>query len=289
MDDEQLLTAVAEILWPDHQDLDCRQHGDAPGHICLPISARADLHSVVETLSSRHGEPFGGADRLPPLPLSGEVDWRYAWPFSNRWVTFGRSGQGEGAGPALMVALRSTPVAKQLPAETSWLERLIAVTGWTPRTAGQVDWAEVESRLGTPLPSDYKALIEAFGNGMFDGFHCVFMPDDLVKSAELEARLGQPLWEPHPPFPASGGLMPWMSNEHEQTFHWITEGPDPDRWPVYVVGAEPKAGHRFDCTATEYLFRHLTDRLHPIPMPVHFRAHWFMDCSANGELDAAME
>ncbi len=80
-----------------------------------------------------------------------------------------------------------------------------------------------------------------------------------------------------------------MGNEHEQSFHWITEGPDPDRWPVYVTGAQPEAGHRFDCTATEYLFRHLTDPQHPVPMPVDFRAHWFMDCSGSVELDVAME
>ncbi|MEU8893520.1 SMI1/KNR4 family protein [Streptomyces sp. NPDC048442] len=288
MDDEQLLTAVAEILWPDRQDLTCRQHGDEPGHLCLRVSARADLRHVVETLSDRYGDPFG-TDRLPPLPLSGEVDWGYVWPFSNRWVALGRSSQGEDAGPALMVALRSTPVAEQLPVETSWLERLVAVTGWMPKTAGQVGWAAVESRLGAPLPSDYKALVETFGPGLFDGFHCVFMPDDLIKSAELEATLGQAAWEPHPPFPAPGGLVPWMGNEHEQSFYWITEGSDPDRWPVYVGGDGPEAGTRFACTATEYLFRHLTDPQHPIPMPVDFRAHWFMDCSGSGELDAAME
>ncbi|MBL3668361.1 SMI1/KNR4 family protein [Streptomyces sp. M2CJ-2] len=289
MDDEQLLTAVAEILWPDLRDLACREHGHASDHVCLPVSARADLGNLVETLSSRYGEPCAGADRLPPLPLSGQVDWRYAWPFSNRWVAFGRTGQGEDAGPVLMIALRGTPVAEQLPAEASWLERLVAVTGWVPRAAGQVDWAAVESRLGTPLPSDYKALVETFGDGMFDGFHCVFMPDGLIKTTELMARLGQASWEPHPPFPASGGLVPWMGNEHEQSFCWITEGPDPDRWPVYVTEAEPEAGDRFDCTATEYLFRHLTDPQHPIPMPVDFRAHWFMDCSGSVESDAATE
>lgn len=156
MDDEQLLIAVAEILWPDLRDLACRQHGHAPGHVCLPVSARADLDNVVETLSGRYGEPFAGFDRLPPLPLSGQVDWRYAWPFSNRYVAFGRPRQGEDAGAALMIALRGTPIAEQLPAEASWLERLVAVTGWVPRTAKQIDWVAVESRLGTPLPSDYK-------------------------------------------------------------------------------------------------------------------------------------
>ncbi len=100
MDDEQLLTAVSEILWPDLRDLACREHGHAPGHVCLSVSGRADLGNLVETLCGRYGEPFAGFDRLPPLPLSGKVDWRYAWPFSNRWVAFGRTGQGEGAGPA---------------------------------------------------------------------------------------------------------------------------------------------------------------------------------------------
>ncbi|MFJ9683905.1 hypothetical protein ACIRP2_38785 [Streptomyces sp. NPDC101194] len=35
MDDERLLTAVVEILWPDLRDLACREHGHAPGHVCL--------------------------------------------------------------------------------------------------------------------------------------------------------------------------------------------------------------------------------------------------------------
>jgi hypothetical protein len=142
------------------------------------------------------------------------------------------------------------------------------VTGWVPRTAGRIDWAAAESHLGTPLPSDYKELVGAFGKGMFDGFHCVFMPDDPVESTELAARLGQAPGEPHPPFPAPGGLVPWMGNEHEQSFHWTTEGADPDRWPLYVSGVAPETGDRFDCTATEYLFRRLTDPQHPIPMLV---------------------
>ncbi|MFB7107789.1 hypothetical protein [Streptomyces sp. NPDC056291] len=242
MDDEQLLTAVAEILWPDLRDLACREYGHAPGHVCLPVSGRADLGNLVETLSGRYGEPSAGADRLPPLPLSGQVDWRCAWPFSNRWVAFCRTGQGEGAGPAVMIALRSTPVAEESPAQASWLDRLAAVTGWVPRTAGQVDWAAVESRLGTPLPSDYKALVETFGHGMFDGFHCVSMPDEVIKSAESAARLGQAPWEPHPPFPAAGGLVPWMGNEHEQWFHWITEGPRPR--PVARLRHRSRTGGR---------------------------------------------
>ncbi|MFJ9584458.1 hypothetical protein [Streptomyces acidicola] len=289
MDDEQLLTAVSEILWPDHRDLTCSEHGHEPGHVCLLVSSRADLSNLLNTLSSRYGSPVAGAGRLPSLPLSGQVDWRYVWPFSDRWVAFGRTGRGDDARAALMIAQRGTPVLERLPAGASWLDRLIAVTGWAPRTVPEIDWAAVESRLGTCLPSDYQALVETFGSGMFDHFHMVLMPDELISRTELAARLDQAPWEPHPPFPAPGGLLAWMGNEREQSFHWITEGPDPDQWPVYVTGDEPEAGQRFDCTATEYLFRHLADGRHPIPMPVDFRAHWFMDCSGDQELDAAMD
>lgn len=32
------------------------EHGHAPGHVCLPVSGRADLSNLVETLSNRYGE-----------------------------------------------------------------------------------------------------------------------------------------------------------------------------------------------------------------------------------------
>ncbi|MFD8935123.1 hypothetical protein ACFV0R_07675 [Streptomyces sp. NPDC059578] len=277
MTDERLLTAVFKTLWPDVEDLNCQEPGHAPGHTCLSVSGGVDLGDLVEELSARYGEPLAGTDRLPPLPFSGRVDWTFAWPFSNRWVAFGRTGRGTGGVPALVIAPRSTPDAEQLPPGLSWLERLVAVTGWEPRTVGRIDWPAVESSLGTPLPSDYKKLVETFGEGLFSDFHQVFMPDDLIRRTQWGARHGQASWEPYPPFPAPGGLVPWMGNEHEQSFSWITEGPDPDRWPVYATEAEPVAGQRFACTATEFLFRSLTDPLHPIGLPVDLRAHWFHD------------
>lgn len=36
----------------------------------------------------------------------------------------------------------------------------------TPRRSR--DWATVERQLGTPLPDDYKELIETYGGGVFD-------------------------------------------------------------------------------------------------------------------------
>ncbi|MCX5186796.1 hypothetical protein [Streptomyces sp. NBC_00268] len=152
-----------------------------------------------------------------------------------------------------------------MPTEASWLDRLVAVTGWAPARARAVDWATAEARMGTRLQTDYKRLVETFGEGQFDGFTGVHLPDTMTKFAACEAALVRRPWAPHPVFPAPGGLLPWAGNEHDQSFYWITESPDPDRWPVYATGGDTEEGHRFDCTATEFLFRRLTDRRHPSP------------------------
>jgi len=52
------------------------------------------------------------------------------------------------------------------------MERLIRITGWTqPAQRPDVDWTQVESRrLGPALPSDYKRMVETFGEGAFDAW-----------------------------------------------------------------------------------------------------------------------
>jgi hypothetical protein len=67
-------------------------------------------------------------------------------------------------------------------------------------------------------------------------------------------------------------VLPWSGDEHEQCFYWITEGTDPDQWPVYATDVGPGKGRRFECTATEFLYRQLTDRRHPFAIPASFRA-----------------
>ena len=39
-----------------------------------------------------------------------------------------------------------------------------------------MDWPEVERRLGTRLPADYKLLIASYGEGSFDDFIWVLHP-----------------------------------------------------------------------------------------------------------------
>ena len=57
------------------------------------------------------------------------------------------------------------------------LELLLATVPPPPQGGGSgVDWPEVERRLGTRLPADYKLLIASYGEGSFDDFIWVLLP-----------------------------------------------------------------------------------------------------------------
>ncbi|MEU1787264.1 SMI1/KNR4 family protein [Streptomyces sparsogenes] len=311
MNEDELLPALHGLVWPDTGKLECRAAGHAPGHLCLTIGGEEALDALVEQLGDWYGEPRtlvseGRADSsvsertgLPLLTPFGEdeqvVEMR-AWAFGGRWIGCGAVRVGGEARLVVVVAPRTAPAPEELPADASWLDRIVAVTGWDAEQvradpirlermhSGRirpVDCAAAEARLGTALPSDYKRLVETFGHGAFDGFLDVRLPADIVKSAEFAAGWakthGLRSWEPHPPFPEPGGLLPWAGTEHETSFYWITEGPDPDAWPVYVTEVGPEAGDRFDMTASEFVFRMLTDPDHPYSIPADFAAHWFMN------------
>lgn len=55
-------------------------------------------------------------------------------------------------------------------------------------------WPELEQRLGCGLPSDYKALIETYGPGIFGGFIHVFQPTFPVPAIDLEAQIADSAW-----------------------------------------------------------------------------------------------
>jgi hypothetical protein len=231
------------------------------------------VDGLVKTLTKRYAGSFVPAHGLP-LHFGWQVGWTHSWVWGVRAVALGRGPDG---GSVIAVTERNLPRPDDLPAGMSWVERLVAITGGTTPTVMGPDWVAVESRLGISLPSDYKQIVEAFGcDGLFDLFFEVFSPEALIWHAEFYAGDDLAPGNEYPPFPASGGVIGWSSNEHEQAFFWITEGPDPDRWPVYAVDSLG-TGSRFECTAAEFLFRQMTDPHHPFfSSSDNIRGHWFM-------------
>ncbi|MFJ2744399.1 SMI1/KNR4 family protein [Streptomyces sp. NPDC087440] len=267
------MTDARDSGWQKAGELTCGRPGHGKGHLCLsgPRDA-AELDAEAGELSDWFGEAFVGVRGLPGT-LGGEpVAWGRVWASGARWLAVGRVGGG-----SVLVALeRTTPDPDALPESATWLERLVAVTGWEAvgRPPTEVDWADVERRLGTRLPGDYKRLYETFGEGDFDGFLGVYGPEYLISTA-VTARYYD---EERTRFPAPGGRLTWGGNEHEQDFHWIPDADtDPDRWPVHVAdeGATDDEVERFDCTLTEAVYRYLTDLRFPGSMAEHFDVHWF--------------
>jgi len=296
----ELLDAVATLVGGrERRPMECGVAGHRPGHVCLTVSEEVSLAGVVEAIGGRYGSArnlaMGGyadptVDATTGLPLlvpfgKHVVDMR-AWAHRSWWIGAGTVDTGEGVRRVVVVAERPRPVVEGLPADASWVERVVAVTGWDGggRTR-TIDWAAVEERLGTALPGDYKRLAEVFGEGAFDGFLSLYVPQarvrgmDFVDHAEylagFAASQGTAVWRPYDVHPAAGGLLQWGSSEQEGQFYWLTSDRDPDTWPVLSCDDLPDSWHRFEGSAAEFVFRMLTERGHPYSTARYFDTHWF--------------
>src|SRR5260370_16561952 len=68
------------------------------------------------------------------------------------------------------------------------LAQLVAVVP-PPARVPRIDWTEVENRLGFPLPDDYRALMETYGEGSFDDFLWLLHPTSPNPNLNLISEL----------------------------------------------------------------------------------------------------
>ncbi|MGW0928826.1 hypothetical protein [Streptomyces sp. NPDC002644] len=291
---EALLSAVDRLTRTDAGRLRCEVAGHLAGHTCLVADGSgfpALRQELRRALTARFGRSrslaMGGyadpraTDRtgLPLLaPFGGRVVEMRAWTDVGRWIGCGAARLDGGVRTVVVVAEREDP-AVDLSQVTSWVDRVVAVTRWGAGRTRAIDWPTVEDALGTRLPGDYRRLAETFGHGAFDGLLHLLVPGadhpegDLVRNARwLGGPAGQDggnLWKPYAVHPAPGGLLQWGVFESDAEFFWLTEDPDPDRWPVVARGDGPGSWQRFACTAAEFVYRVLTDPLHPFSTARH--------------------
>ncbi|MFD8688247.1 SMI1/KNR4 family protein [Streptomyces sp. NPDC059651] len=240
------------------------------------LSGDVDPHALTDLLASRFGAPrtlvldgftdptvadSSGTSLLAPFK-DRAVTIR-AWAYGNQWVGTGTARDDEGiVRPVLAVAQRQVPehvaVAPDEHEDVDWVDRLIRITGWTqPAQRPDTHWAELESRLGTALPADYKRMVETFGEGAFDAW----------------LSLNQEPWTEL----REDGLLIWAGTEHEDLYCWRVDGDDPNRWPVVVRTFDNKIDLSFDYPASQFVCRILVDPHHPFTMTRFFDTHWFMN------------
>ncbi|MFF5922672.1 hypothetical protein ACFY8C_30735 [Streptomyces flavochromogenes] len=243
----------------------------------LYLSQDIDPHALVENLASRHGEPrtlvldgitAPGVGEVHGAGLLGLLDGRaetvVAWAHAGHWLGAGTALDAQGdIVPVLALTPRQVHL---LPAgiasqDEDWVEQLTGITSWTlPPRRPDVDWAQIEARMGTRLPRDYKRMVETFGEGAFDAY----------------LRLNQEPWTDW----KDDGLLVWAGTEHQNLYGWQIDDGDPDHWPVTVRTFDDE-NVPFECSTAEFVCRILLERDHPFTMAHYFDTHWFMTFRMN--------
>ncbi|MFE3112391.1 hypothetical protein ACFXKJ_29935 [Kitasatospora indigofera] len=153
---------------------------------------------------------------------------------------------------------------------------LARIAGLDPVAAGPLlPWDLAEEVAGVRLPADYRAFVDLFGPGGLRGELGVVTPRPLpgrpigvgalsrmvnglvngTGAAFKQMREDSPDLCPYPVHPEPGGLLPWAGNYNGDHCFWLTEGDDPDCWPVVVWlrGGFPCGWHRYDMGMARFL------------------------------------
>ncbi|MFE6976433.1 hypothetical protein [Streptomyces sp. NPDC057682] len=107
------------------------------------------------------------------------------------------------------------------------------------------DWAAAEKRLGTGLPEDYKRLVEAYGDGLFDETIWLLSPEATADLSNLHEQrterdgVLESLWlmdeeKPDGLLEEGAYVIPWAFEEGSGAFlYWLVRpGQHPDAWTL---------------------------------------------------------
>ncbi|MFJ8695111.1 SMI1/KNR4 family protein [Streptomyces roseolilacinus] len=132
------------------------------------------------------------------------------------------------------------------------------------------DWPSVERALGTPLPGDYKELVETYGGGVFDETIWLLDPAcpdedyELVAAAAERAEVLAGLWqtEPVPEEIQDTGaqVIPWAYVEGSGAYlYWLVlPGREPQEWTVILDEGRGPAWEHHATPCAPFLLAALT-------------------------------
>ncbi len=248
MDSTAQLIVIEDLLaWPLPDEVPAQESGRGGQCYHLVDLAAGDrlsaLHAVVAALSARFGpartvaldgftDPSLRCVPGPPLAdvLADRAIEMYGWTVGQRWLGVGLLKDAEDGAPCLAAAVSGLAVPAK-PAESSWTEELVALTGWRGDQR-PVDWGTAERGLGLRLPRDYKLLAEAFGPGTFDDSLDLRAPGSRHLTLGLICADRAEFADPAPSKGPTIRLLQWATTSAGHSFCWPVEHPDPQEWPV---------------------------------------------------------
>ena len=145
-----------------------------------------------------------------------------------------------------------------------------------------LEWARIQRRIGTRLPSDYTRFIDLYGSVVIGDFLHVFNPFTDNANVNLVERIGPLLsacrelkaahpeeW-PHPLFFEPGGMLPFGATDNGDVLYWLTHG-DPDAWTVLVGESRGPRFEKFDGKMVEFVVALLEGKLEGEIFPTGLR------------------
>lgn len=131
---------------------------------------------------------------------------------------------------------------------------------------GENGWEAVFKEMGTRLPTGYMDLLDHYGAGMWSGW-LRFPPPGRsgrygMPETSARARDGYRLLRedddedefPLPVWPEPGGLLPFADTAHGDYLCWLTEGEDPEAWPLVFWPRHDDQGPPLTCTLAEAVY-----------------------------------
>ncbi|TYC09653.1 SMI1/KNR4 family protein [Micromonospora sp. MP36] len=152
---------------------------------------------------------------------------------------------------------------------------------------GDGRWDDLFAELGTPLPTEYVALMDLYGAGIWSNWLRFATPlrSGATLAAYAQERLGWyrdlrdqfPEYHPLPIWPEPGGFLPFASSIDGDSLGWLTEG-EPDRWPLIVEPRHHEQGPPLTGTLIDLLLSWLRGQpaarefphLDPLDDPLEF-------------------